>query len=52
VPDAMFNMANSQIQLSLLPNAKKTLRELITKFPNSEVIPAAQKRLKALEAIK
>ena len=52
VPDAMFNMANSQIQLSLLPNAKKTLRELIAKFPNSEVIPAAQKRLKALEAIK
>ncbi|MSP87102.1 MAG: tetratricopeptide repeat protein [Methylotenera sp.] len=52
VADAMFNMANSQIQLSLLVNAKKTLRELITKFPNSEVIPAAQKRLKALEAIK
>jgi tol-pal system protein YbgF len=52
VPDAMFNMANSQIQLSLLANAKKTLRELITKFPNSDVIPAAQKRLKALEAIK
>ena len=52
VPDAMFNMANSQIQLSLLANAKKTLRELITKFPNSDVIPAAQKRLKALEAIR
>ncbi len=52
VPDAMFNLANSQIQLGLVPNAKKTLRDLIAKFPNSEVTPTAQKRLKALEAIK
>ncbi|ACT48979.1 YbgF trimerization domain-containing protein [Methylotenera mobilis] len=52
VPDAMFNMANSQIQLGLVPGAKKTLRDLIAKFPNSELTPAAQKRLKALEAIK
>lgn len=52
VPDAMLNMANSQIQLGLVPGAKKTLRDLIAKFPNSEVIPLAQKRLKALEAIK
>jgi len=52
VPAAMFNLANSQIQLGLLPNAKKTLHDLIAKFPNSEVTPIAQKRLKALEAIK
>jgi len=52
VPDAMLNMANSQIQLGLVPAAKKTLRDLIAKFPNSEVTPVAQKRLKALEAIK
>ncbi len=52
VPDAMFNMANSQIQLGLVPNAKKTLRDLIAKFPSSDVTPGAQKRLKALEAIK
>lgn len=51
-PDAMLNMANSQIQLGLVPGAKKTLRELIAKFPNSDVIPTAQKRLKALEAIR
>ncbi|MDP1658901.1 MAG: tol-pal system protein YbgF [Methylotenera sp.] len=51
-PDAMLNMANSQIQLGLVPGAKKTLRDLIAKFPTSEVIPAAQKRLKALEAIR
>ncbi len=52
VPDAMFNMANSQIQLGQVTNAKKTLRDLVAKFPNSEVTPTAQKRLKALEAIK
>jgi len=52
IPDAMFNMANSQIQLGLVPGAKKTLRDLIAKFPNSELTPTAQKRLKALEAIR
>lgn len=52
VADAMFNLANSQIQLGQVSNAKKTLRDLIAKFPNSEVTPTAQKRLKALEAIK
>lgn len=50
--DAMFNMANSQIQLGQVANAKKTLKDLIAKFPNSEVTPTAQKRLKALEAIR
>jgi len=50
--DAMFNMANSQIQLGQVTNAKKTLKDLIAKFPNSEVTPTAQKRLKALEAIR
>ncbi len=52
VPDAMFNMANSQIQLGLVANAKRTLRELIAKFPEATVTPAAQRRLKALEAIR
>lgn len=51
-PAAMLNLANSQIQLGLVPGAKKTLRDLIAKFPNSEATPTAQKRLKALEAIK
>ena len=51
-PEALFNMANSQIQLGLIPNAKKTLHDLIVKFPNSEVTPTAQKRLKVLESIK
>jgi tol-pal system protein YbgF len=52
VPDAMFNMANSQIQLGQVTSAKKTLRNLIAKYPDATVTPSAQKRLKALEAIK
>ena len=52
VPDAMFNMANSQIQLGQVSSAKKTLRALIAKFPDAAVTPSAQKRLKALEAIR
>ena len=52
VPDAMFNIANSQIQLGQVANAKKTLKELVAKYPNAEVTPSAQKRLKALEAIR
>ncbi len=51
-PAAMLSLANSQIQLGLVPGAKKTLRDLIAKFPNSEATPTAQKRLKALEAIR
>ena len=52
VPDAMYNMANGQIQLGQVASAKKTLRDLITKYPTAAVTPSAQKRLKALEAIK
>jgi TolA-binding protein len=52
VPDAKFNMANSQIQLGQVTSAKKTLRDLIAKHPDAAVTPSAQKRLKALEAIK
>lgn len=51
VPLAMFNLANNQIQLGLVPDAKKTLRTLLTQFPNHEVIPNVQRRLKALESI-
>ncbi len=51
-PDAMYNIANSQIQLAQITNAKKTLKTLIEKYPQAEIIPSAQKRLKALEAIK
>ena len=46
VSEAMYNVANSQIQLGQITNAKKTLKELIAKHPNAEVIPTAQKRFK------
>ncbi len=52
VPDAMYNMANGQIQLGQVSSAKKTLRDLVAKFPDAPITPSAQKRLKALEAIK
>ncbi|MBX9676111.1 MAG: tol-pal system protein YbgF [Methylotenera sp.] len=52
VPDAMYSMANSQIQLGQVTNAKKTLRDLVAKYPDAEVTPNAQKRLKMLEALK
>ena len=45
-------MANSQIQLGQVANARKTLRSLIEKFPDADVTPNAKKRLKALEAIR
>lgn len=51
VPLAMFNLANNQIQLGLVPDAKKTLRTLLSQFPDHEVIPNVQRRLKALESI-
>ena len=52
VPDAMYNMANGQIQLGQVASAKKTLRDLVAKYPEATVTPNAQRRLKALEAIK
>jgi tol-pal system protein YbgF len=51
-PEGLYNMANSQIQLNQVSNAKKSLHTLISKYPNAEIVPSAQKRLKALEALK
>lgn len=52
VPDAMYNMANSQIQLSEIDNAKQTLRDIVSKFPLSDAAPLAKKRLAVLESVK
>jgi len=52
VPDAKFNVANCQIQLSDIEGAKKTLRDLIAGHPSSELIPNAKRRLTILESIK
>ncbi len=51
-PDALYSIANSQIQLGQVANAKKTLRDLVAKYPSADVTPSAQKRLKTLEALK
>lgn len=51
-PSAMYSMANSQIQLGQITDAKKTLGDLIQKFPNAPVRPNAEKRLKILQTIK
>jgi TolA-binding protein len=48
----MYNMANSQIQLGQVSAAKVTLSSLIKRYPDAEVIPSAQERLKALAAFK
>ena len=48
----IYEIANCEIQLTRITRAKKTLRGLIKKYPNSDIIPSAKKRLKALESIK
>jgi TolA-binding protein len=52
VPDALFNIANCQIQLSDIEGAKKSLRDLIAQHSTSELIPNAKRRLAVLESIK
>jgi TolA-binding protein len=52
VPDALYNIANSQIQLADIDAAKQTLRGLIDKYPASEAAPLARKRLTVLESVK
>ena len=47
----MYGIANCEIQLAKIGNAKKTLRDLMQRFPNAEIIPKAKTRLKALESI-
>ena len=51
VPESIYGIANCEIQLAKIGNAKKTLRDLIQRFPNAEIIPKAKRRLKALESI-
>ena len=50
--NAMYSIANSQIQLGQVGGAKEMLRSLIAKYPSAAVIPNAEKRLKVLESIK
>jgi TolA-binding protein len=48
----MYNIANSQIQLSEIDGAKQTLREIVAKYPLSDAAPLAKKRLAVLESVK
>lgn len=47
--NAMYDAANSQIQLGEITGAKKTLRRLIKIYPNAEIAASAKRRLKAIK---
>lgn len=49
VPEAMLNVAESQVQLKNKTAAKKTLKQLISQFPGSDAADKAKKRLAALK---
>lgn len=48
-PDALLSMASSQLELKSIPGAKKTLSEIIDKYPESAAAASARTRLAALK---
>ena len=50
VPDAMLNIASSQIEMGESNVGRKTLEELAAKFPVSEAADKAKRRLAAMNA--
>jgi tol-pal system protein YbgF len=50
VPDAILNVASSQIEMGESVAGKKTLEELLAKFPISEAADKAKRRLAAINA--
>lgn len=50
VPDAILNMASAQIEMGESNAGKKTLEELLAKFPISEAADKAKRRLSAMNA--
>lgn len=46
-PDAMLSMADCQRELKAVATSKKTLTQIITKYPGSEAADKARKRLSA-----
>lgn len=48
-PDAMLNLAESQLLLKQKANAKTTLKQLIARFPGSDASGKAKKRLATLK---
>lgn len=50
VPDAMLNIASSQIEMGESAVGRKTLEDLVARFPISEAAEKAKRRLGALNA--
>jgi tol-pal system protein YbgF len=48
-PDALLSMASCQLELKSILGAKKTLGELLAKYPNSSAAASAKSRLEALK---
>jgi len=48
-PDSMLNIASSYIELKDLKNAKKTMQQLVKKYPASTAGQTAKDRLAALK---
>ena len=48
-PEALLTLANAQLELKQSSDAKKTLDELISKFPSSEAAAASKERLSKLK---
>ncbi len=49
VPDAMLNIANSQLELKETASAKKTLQEIVSRYPGTSAAAIAAKRLELLK---
>jgi tol-pal system protein YbgF len=49
VPDAMIAVANNQFETGQKAAAKKTLEQVVAKFPGTEGAQAASNRLKTLK---
>jgi len=49
VPDALLNMASSQIELGDIPGARRTLDGILTRYPTSDAALKAKRRLANLK---
>ena len=49
VPDAMLNIANSQLALNDKPGARKTLKDIVAKHPGTQAATLAARRLAELK---
>jgi len=49
VPDALLNVASSQIELNDMAGARKTLKELVVKHPGTPAAKLAERRLAAIK---